>query len=257
MNVQLNYRTYGTGFPLIILHGLFGSLENWQTVSRRLGEHFQVFAIDQRNHGGSPHSQNFNYEVMAGDLLEFMKTHGLARAHILGHSMGGKTAMQFALRHPEKVGKLIVVDMAPKAYPPGHLDIFKALFALDLTRFQNRKEMEDALADSIPEVSVRQFLLKNVMRDEAGVFKWKLGLDEIHQNYDQLNQALAKEAPFPGEALFIKGGRSDYILAPDEGVIKEYFPRALITSIPDAGHWVHAEKLEEFVKIALEFLLQR
>lgn len=253
--MQLNYRTYGNGFPLIILHGLFGSLENWQTVSRRLGEHFQVFAIDQRNHGGSPHSQIFNYEVMAGDLSEFMETHGLARAHILGHSLGGKTAMQFAFRHPEKVGKLIVVDIAPKAYPPGHLDIFKALFALDLTRFQNRKQMEDTLADSIPEVSVRQFLLKNLMRDESGAFKWKLGLDEIRQNYDLINQALPKESPFPGEALFIKGGRSDYILASDEGLIKELFPRAMVTNIPDAGHWVHAEKLEEFVESALEFLL--
>jgi esterase len=253
--VQLNYRTYGNGFPLIILHGLFGSLDNWQTVSRRLGEHFQVFAIDQRNHGGSPHSEIFNYGVMAEDLLQFMETHGLAKAHILGHSMGGKTAMQFALQHPGKVEKLIVVDIAPKAYFPGHLDIFKALFALDLSKFQNRKEIEDALAPSIPEVSVRQFLLKNLSRDDRGNFKWKLDLTSIYQNYDQLNQALPRERQFPGKALFIKGERSDYILDEDNSGIRELYPQAVIVKIPGAGHWVHAEKLEEFIKTTLEFLL--
>ncbi|HZQ46383.1 MAG TPA: alpha/beta fold hydrolase, partial [Verrucomicrobiae bacterium] len=235
--MRLNFQSYGAGFPVIILHGLFGSLDNWQTISRRLGDHFHVFALDQRNHGRSPHSDVFNYEVMAGDLREFMQAHGLSHAHLLGHSLGGKTAMEFALRHPELVGKLIVVDMAPKAYPPWHVPIFKALLSLDLSAFHHRQEIVDALAPSIPALATRQFLLKNLTHDESGALRWKLNLPAICKNHDQLEQGLEIGRQFTGPVLFIKGGRSEYIEDEDQPSITRLFPRAEIITIPESGHW--------------------
>lgn len=252
--MQLNFQSYGTGFPLIILHGLFGSLDNWQTISTRLGEHFWVFAVDLRNHGRSPHSDEFNYEVMAEDLGEFMQVHGLARAHLLGHSMGGKTAMEFALRHPEMVEKLIVADMAPKAYPPSHIPIFEALLSMDLSGFRDRREIVDALAPSIPELAVRQFLLKNLTRDESGAFRWKLNLPTIYRNYDRLNQGIENGRNFDGSVMFIKGVRSEYIGEEDRELIKRLFPQAEIIAIPEAGHWVHADAPGAFLNAVLAFL---
>jgi esterase len=254
MFVQLNYRVYGEGFPLIVLHGLFGSLDNWQTIGRQLGEHFQVFTVDQRNHGNSPHSDLFNYEVMAEDLLEFMERHGLSKAHVLGHSMGAKTAMQFALLYPDKVEKLIVLDMAPKAYPPWHEPIFQALLSLDLDYFHSRKAIDEALAAAIPETTVRQFLLKNLSQTEPGIFKWKLNLPGIHQHYERLNRALPQDRTFAGPVLFMKGGQSDYIQDSDMDTILTIFPKAVLVTIEDAGHWIHAEKSEKVVKTVLTFL---
>lgn len=252
--MQLNFQSYGTGFPLIILHGLFGSLDNWQTISRRLGEHFHVFAVDQRNHGRSPHSEVFNYEVMAEDLREFMQAHDLSRVHLLGHSLGGKAAMEFALRHPDLVEKLIIVDMASKAYPPWHAPIFKALLSLDLGSFRDRQEISDALAPSIPELATRQFLLKNLARTESGAFQWKINLPAIYQNYDRLNQGMENGRIFTGPVLFIKGGRSEYLEAADLPAIKRLFPQAELTTIPGSGHWVHADAPEPFLKAVLNFL---
>ncbi|MDB6125673.1 MAG: Alpha/beta hydrolase fold protein [Pedosphaera sp.] len=252
--MQLNYRIHGTGFPLIILHGLFGSSDNWQTISRKLGEHFQVFAVDLRNHGNSPHSDVFNYEVMAEDLLEFMESHGLSKAHVLGHSMGGKMAMQFALQYPDKVEKLIVVDIAPKAYPPWHVPIFEALLALDLTAFHSRKEIDDALTIAIPETPVRQFLLKNLSQGEDATFKWKLNLRAIYQNYERLNRALPKDREYMGPVLFIRGGQSDYVQDRDMDMIRKIFPQAVLATVQEAGHWVHAEKGEEVVEMVLRFI---
>jgi esterase len=252
--MQLHFQTYGTGFPVVILHGLFGSLDNWQTISRRLGEYFQVVAVDLRNHGRSPHSDVFNYEVMAEDLRELMQTQGLARVHLLGHSMGGKTAMEFAMRFPESADKLIVTDIAPKVYPPSHIPIFKALLALDLSSFHDRQEISNALAPAIPEPAVRQFLLKNLTRDDSGAFKWKLNLPAIYHNYDRLNQGLENGRTFAGPVLFIKGSRSEYIEDKDEPTIKALFPEAEITTIPESGHWVHADAPEQFLKAASDFL---
>jgi esterase len=252
--MQLNFQSLGTGFPLIILHGLFGSLDNWQTISRRLGGFYQVFAVDLRNHGRSPHSDVFGYEVMAEDLREFMETHGLARAHFLGHSMGGKTAMEFALGHRELVEKLIIVDIAPKAYPPWHVPIFEALLSLDLSAFRERREIVDALAPAIPELATRQFLLKNLTRDKSCAFQWKLNLPAIYRNYDWLNQGIENGRSFAGPVLFIKGGRSEYIVEQDGELIRRLFPRAEIIAIPESGHWVHADAREAFLKAVLDFL---
>ncbi|EEF61909.1 alpha/beta hydrolase fold protein [Pedosphaera parvula Ellin514] len=253
--MRLNLQSYGTGFPLIILHGLFGSLDNWQTISRKLAEHFQIFAIDQRNHGGSPHSDDFNYQVMAEDLFEVMESNGLTKAHLLGHSMGGKTAMQFALSYPGKVEKLIVADIAPKAYPPWHIPIFEALLSLELTQYRSRKQIDDALAVSIPETALRQFLLKNLATNPDGTYRWKIDLQSIYRNYSRLNAPVSGVGTFTGPVLFIKGEQSDYILDSDANLIRHCFPKAQFRTIPNAAHWLHAEKPIEFIKIVEEFLL--
>jgi esterase len=253
--VQLNFQKYGTGFPLIILHGLFGSLDNWQTVARKLAEHFSVYVVDQRNHGASPHSEVFNYQVMAEDLLEFMDSHDLRRAHLLGHSMGGKTAMQFALSYPERTEKLIVADIAPKAYPPWHVPIFEALLSLDLSQYRSRKEIGDALSSGIPEAPLRQFLLKNLTTNPDGSYRWKINLEGIYNNYGALSGELATGGKtFEGPTLFIRGEHSDYILDSDEAAIRQIFPQAQFSIIQNAAHWLHAEKPVEFTNVAISFV---
>jgi pimeloyl-ACP methyl ester carboxylesterase len=252
--MQLNFQTYGTGFPLMVLHGLFGSLDNWQPISRKLGESLQVFAVDQRNHGRSPHNDEINYPVMAEDLREFMRARDISRAHVMGHSMGGKTAMQFAFLHPEMVEKLIVVDIAPKAYPPWNMPIIEALLALDLRSFSHRQEIEAALAPEIPSLALRQFLLKSLTRDESGAFVWRINLKALEQNYPQLNQRIGEGQTFTGPVLFIRGERSDYIEEADRALVESAFPQARIVTIAGAGHWVHAEATGEFVQVVGDFL---
>src|SRR5262249_17135452 len=180
--MPLHCESYGHGHPLIILHGLFGSLENWRTLSKAFSQSYHVFALDQRNHGHSPHSNVFDYHVMAEDLREFLQQQGLSSIHLLGHSMGGKPAIQFSLMYSETVDKLIVVDIAPKAYLPGHDDIFAALFSLDARNFRSRQEADTALAKHLPELALRQFLLKNLERTAAGGFRWRIDLEAIHTN---------------------------------------------------------------------------
>ncbi len=252
--MQLNYQSYGEGHPLIILHGLFGSLDNWQTMSQKFGEFYKVFAVDQRNHGSSPHSDILNYQVMAEDLKEFLQSHNLPSTYLLGHSMGGKTAMQFAATYPEKVDKLIVVDIAPKVYNPQHDEIFEALCSLDLQTFSSRKEIDAALAQEIGSRAVRGFLLKNVARDDSGTFKWKMNLDAIYKNYNHINKGLETNRTFEKPTLFIKGERSDYIQEEDTAIIKELFPHATIVTIARAGHWVHAEAPTKFGRVVRDFL---
>jgi len=252
--MQLHYQRFGEGAPLLILHGLFGSLDNWQTVSRLLGESYQAISVDLRNHGRSPHSEAFGYEVMAEDLLELMTSRKLPKISLLGHSMGGKLAMHFALNHPELVEKLIVVDMAPREYPPLHADIFKALLSVDLTQFRERHEVESALAPAIPQMAVRNWLLKNIGRDDQGGLKWKMNLPVIHRNYSALNQAIPPGKSFPGPVLFIKGGQSDYIQESDIPLILPLFPRTTFKTITGAGHWVHAEAPEALVTFVKRFM---
>ncbi|MEW6731081.1 MAG: alpha/beta fold hydrolase [Acidobacteriota bacterium] len=250
----LNYRSYGRGSTLIILHGLLGSLDNWHTLSKSFAESFQVLTLDQRNHGQSPHHNEFNYQVMAKDLREFMQLQGLGQAHLLGHSMGGKTAMRFALDYPDMVDRLIVIDIAPKAYPPQHNEIFAALYALDLKTFHNRKEIDMALATGIPDFAIRQFLLKNISYNEATGFKWKMNLDAIYKNYEKINEAIKADHKFTHPTLFIRGGNSHYIEVADEALIKTIFPAAVIATVKGVGHWVHAEAPQELAKLVLDFL---
>jgi pimeloyl-ACP methyl ester carboxylesterase len=252
--MRLNFREYGQGEPLVILHGLFGSLDNWHFISTRLSEHFRVFALDLRNHGHSPHDDAMNYSVMSEDLLEFMRKHSLPDANVLGHSMGGKVAMQFALANPSRVRKLIIADMAPRAYAPTHENIFNALLALDLKRFQTRQQFDEALAPAIPDFAVRRFLLKSLSRDANGNFAWKFNLAALHKNYPTLNAALKMERPFEQPALFVRGEKSSYIRDEDFALIRDFFPSARIETILGASHWLHAEAPENFLSIVKNFL---
>lgn len=251
--VQLFAEVYGSGPPLIILHGLFGSLDNWHTMSKRFAEGNRVFAVDQRNHGRSPHSEIFTYDAMREDLRAFYGERGLSRASVLGHSMGGKTAMAFALAYPDMVDKLVVVDIAPRAYAPHHDALLKALTALDLARYRTRREVEDALGQYIPSIPVRMFLMKNLRRSEDGRFSWKMNLAAIQANYDQVNRAVAGGRIYPGPALFVRALAAQYISDEDSDGIRALFPAARIEPI-DAGHWVHAESPEPFFRMVRQFL---
>lgn len=253
--MQLAYQDYGhRGEPLIILHGLFGSRENWHSISVRLSEHFRVFALDQRNHGESSRHSTMDYRNMAEDVHEFMVARHLEPAHVLGHSMGGKTAMQLALLHPEAVQSLTSVDMAPRAYSPRHRKALEGLLALDLASFQTRKQMEDALEPWVPELAVRRFLLKNVQRDPGGSFQWGIGLQEILQNYSRLSEALESDRPYSGPALFVRGAQSDYLVEDDLECIRRLFPKAQLATVPEAGHLLHVENPKIFLALLLEFL---
>jgi len=254
INMQLHFKEYGHGRPVILLHGLFGSLDNWHSVASRLAETFHVFALDQRNHGQSPHSTEMAYPLMAADVDNFLAARGLDSAGVIGHSMGGKTAMQLALSFPQRVQRLVVADIAPRAYAPAHDKIFAALQALDLPKFQNRSDIEAALALEIPDLVVRRFLLKNLGRTPAGGFFWKINLPNIAENYGRLREPVAGSTPFTGPALFIRGGKSNYVRPEDEPLIHKWFPSARIETIPEAGHWVHADRPEEFLGLVGDFL---
>jgi pimeloyl-ACP methyl ester carboxylesterase len=252
--MRLHFRSYRQGAPLIILHGLFGSLENWHSISQNLAADFQVFAVDQRNHGLSPHAPEMSYQLMAEDLQELLAAQHLGSVNLLGHSMGGKTAMVFALIYPDLVNRLVVVDMSPRTYPPQHLEILKALQSLDLCSFRSRAEIESALAPSIPDLAVRRFLLKNLKRDSAGSFSWQINLGAINANYARLNEAISSQHSFDKPTLIIRGERSNYVRDEDMTSIQKLFPRAELCEIPGAGHWVHADKPEPFLRKVREFL---
>lgn len=252
--MHFHYHACGKGHPLIILHGLLGSSDNWVTLGKRLCAHFHVFAFDARNHGRSSHSTVMNYNAMVADVLTFMQGHGIPSAHLLGHSMGGKTAMQFACTHPGRTDRLIVVDIAPGAYGRRHDHIFEALCSLDLKTYSQRKEVEMVLGGMIPEPATVQFLLKNLGRNDAGDFAWKMNLPVLKKHYDEISAGLPAPARFDKPALFVRGGKSHYIRTEDKPAIKQIFPRSNIITIKNAGHWVHADAPEELEKIILKFL---
>ena len=252
----LHFESIGHGPPLVVLHGLFGSLDNWRAVSNKLAGHFQVLAVDQRNHGRSFHSPNMSYPLMAEDIFEFLERQGLGCASLLGHSMGGKTAMEFALRYPGRVDKLIVADIAPRAYPPRHQDILDALLSLDLAACGSRQQMEAALAPAIRDKLTRQFLLKSVERNAQGAFGWRMNLQGIADNYGRLCEALDQGRACSRPVLFIGGAKSDYLVAEDFDPIHRLFPHAQFQSLAGAGHWVHADAPQAFAGLVLEFLLK-
>lgn len=250
----LNYKEFGNGHPLFILHGLLGSLDNWQSIARELARHYKVFTVDQRNHGKSPHSDEMNYELMSTDLRELMDSLEISTAHFIGHSMGGKTVMQFALDHPERVDKLAVVDIGPKAYGRGHDQIFKSLFAINPASIESRNEAEEKMKVYITDPSIRLFLLKNLTRDAEGHFRWKMNLEAIYKNYEAIVEDIESAWPYTKPVLFLRGGRSDYIQPADEAEIKDLFTNAQFATIANAGHWVHAEAPEAFLNKVTAFL---
>lgn len=253
--MKLNYKTIGSGTPVIILHGLLGSLDNWQTFARKLSTQFNVFTIDLRNHGRSPHSHEHSYEAMVRDLEKFFEENNVEKAHVIGHSMGGKVAMQFALTHPEKVLKLIVVDIAPKKYAGGHDVIFEALSSIDLARVTKREDADLLLSSKIDDVTVRQFLLKNIDRNADGTFSWKMNLPALIRNYEKINAAIESEISAQMPAVLIRGGKSAYVLEEDMQAFEKLFPEAKLVTIAAAGHWVHAEAPDAFFTAVHDFLI--
>jgi pimeloyl-ACP methyl ester carboxylesterase len=239
---------------MIILHGLFGSADNWAPIATRLSDAFQVFALDQRNHGRSPHSGEMNYAVMAADVRQFLDEQSMESAIVLGHSMGGKTAMRFALDYPARTQALIVADMAPRAYPPLHASIFEALLRLDLASFSSRNQVSDALAADIPDAALRLFLLKMIGRGPAGQMFWQTNIRGIEANSAHLRAALPGQGSYPGPALFIRAEKSDYLRDDDAAPIRQLFPSAEFKAIPRVGHWVHAEAPDAFCAALREFL---
>ncbi len=244
--MKLNFKKSGSGPPLVILHGLFGSLDNWFSIAKELVEHYTLYLVDQRNHGDSPHSNEWNYGVMVEDLRELLDAEGLDSVFLMGHSMGGKTVMNFAVQYPERVRKLIVGDITPRYYPIHHQVILEGLNALDLSRLQSRKEADDLLAPYIPELGIRQFLLKSLGRDANG-FAWKINLPVITQNIEEVGKALEEGTVFEGPTLFLGGANSSYIQEKDLPDMKRHFPNYTWISIPNAGHWLHAEQPQAVV----------
>lgn len=253
--MRLFFQEEGQGAPLIVLHGLFGSLDNWHTLSRAFAPHFKVFALDLRNHGRSPHSEIFHYETMANDVREFFDDQGLPAAFVIGHSMGGKTAMRLALDHPVLIRRLVIVDIAPKEYPGHHDEILDALTGLDLHEFLARKEIDAALSGAIPNMATRQFLLKNLKRDENGKFGWKMNLEVIRKNYNEMNSPVESVTPFTKPTLFLRSTTSGYIGSEDYPMMRRLFPNLTVTDL-DVGHWIHAEAPERFAAIVLDFFNQ-
>jgi len=242
------------GQPLIILHGVFGSSDNWVTLGRRFAENYRVFLVDQRNHGLSPRSEEFGYPEMAADLKELIEAKGIENPVVMGHSMGGKTVMHFATHYPDLLEKLVVVDIAPRQYPVHHRSILDGLKSINLSKIKTRSEADKQLATAIPEFGVRQFLLKNLYRTDGG-FGWRVNLPVIDANIEKVVEALDTGGnTFNKPTLFLGGSKSDYISESDHTEIRKYFPQAQIKMIEGAGHWIHAEKPEAFYKETIRFI---
>ncbi|MBR9998763.1 MAG: alpha/beta fold hydrolase [Cyclobacteriaceae bacterium] len=252
--MKLFYKSRGKGNVMIILHGLFGSSDNWQSIAKKFSEINQVISVDQRNHGRSFHHQKFDYDVMVEDLEHLYQSLNLAEAVLIGHSMGGKTAMKFALKNPALVSKLIVVDIAPKYYPIHHDEIIDALCNLKIKKTERREELDRSLAKSIPNPVVRQFLLKNVERDAKNNLKWRINLPVIRKNLDKIGEEIKGKEPYNRPALFIAGALSNYVKTEDEGQIKNLFPKATITYFKKAGHWIHADAPEDFIELVASYI---
>ncbi len=252
--MQLNYLESGQGSEAVfLLHGLFGSASNLTQLAKALEPAFRVFRVDLRNHGESFHLETMSLRDMAGDVRRLMSHLGIERAAFVGHSLGGKVAMQLALQSPECVSRLIVADIAPVAYKPHHNATLAALCGLDLRALKSRAEADAALADVEPELGVRQFLLKNLARNDEGRWRWKLNLDAINQCYDDLRQAPEGTA-FTGPTLFLKGENSAYIQTAHSAAMNNLFPQHELTVISDTGHWLHAEKPAVFNAAVGHFL---
>ena len=253
--MELFCRHIGHGKPIIILHGLFGSSDNWMSIAHKLGEKWNVFVPDLRNHGQSFHSDIWNYEVMVEDIWNLIEKYNINDPVVLGHSMGGKVAMQFAVTFPNIVKKLIIVDIAPKFYPVHHQTILKGLNLLDLKKISSRFDANEKLSKYIDDAVVRQFLLKNLTREEDGSYNWKLNLQIITSQIENIGHILNPEMlKFKEPTLFIKGIKSDYITPEEYSLIAETYQNNFIATIKDAGHWVHVENTPQFLKVVENFI---
>lgn len=254
--MKLYHRLVGdTGPAILILHGVFGSSDNWLTVSKTIAaQGYRVFMLDQRNHGQSPHSDDFSYLHMADDLREFITDHAIEQPIIIGHSMGGKTVMQYAMLYPGTFQKLVVVDIAPKFYPVHHAELIRGLKAIDLMGITSRNDADAVLSEYESSLPVRQFLLKNLYRNQQGQFDWRLNLPVIERELHGIGEELTNPRIVEEPTLFIRGRKSPYILDEDIPAIRRIFPNVVVETIEDAGHWVQAEKPDEFVAVLMKFI---
>jgi len=253
--VKLFFRKTGQGSPLIILHGLFGQSDNWNTLERKFSETMEVFTVDLRNHGLSPHSDVWTYPAMSDDLLELISNEHLTDVTLLGHSMGGKVAMHVALYHPEKIARLIVADMSPRYYPVEQDKVIEGLLSVDLGKITSRKEAEDQLSVHISDQGTRQFLLKNLYRKNENTFAWRFNLDAISKNIATIGSTFSPSSTactLP--SLFLRGEHSNYITEEDIPEIKKLFSKSEIETIAGAGHWLHADKPELFFTAVTGFI---
>lgn len=253
----LHSNIIGEGQDFVILHGFLGSGDNWKTLASQFSElGYRVHLVDQRNHGRSFHSDEFNYELMAEDLHIYFKEQDIENAILLGHSMGGKTAMFFATTHSKMVKKLIIADISPRYYPVHHDQILKGLGQLDFNKLNSRGDADKELSYYVSDIGTRQFLLKNLYWVEKGQLGLRFNLKVLTNNVSEVGEALPISAVFNKETLFLKGDRSEYISINDEVIIHRHFPNAKIESIKNAGHWLHAENPEEFYEKTIDFINQ-
>ncbi len=253
--LKLSFREYGNAGPaLVILHGLLGSSQNWQRAAKVLERHVHVFAVDQRNHGSSPHLASHTLADLRDDVKHFLDAQGLERACLLGHSMGGLAAMEFAFHYPERLAGLIISDIAPRAYQSSSSDILRALSDLDLQAATSREQVDFMLQQNVKSATTRQFLLTNLVRRADNTFAWKVNLPVLQ---DFQNEMAAYEPPlsasYAGKTLFLGGALSDYRLDHDHDLILRHFPNSQLQMIPQAGHWIHFEALEAFTEAVINF----
>jgi pimeloyl-ACP methyl ester carboxylesterase len=253
--MKLFSRIMGNGpQPLIILHGLFGSSDNWLSVAKLLQEEYTLHLLDARNHGQSPHNSEFNYKVMAEDLKQYLDEQFISNPILIGHSMGGKTVMRFAYEYPTIAKKIIVVDISPRFYDRHHQTIFEAFDSVKLSTIQTRNEADQAMQQVITDVGVRQFLLKNLYRNEEGLFAWRIHLDLIKEKIDVIGEELPTDHRVETPTLFIRGALSGYIEENDTVLIQQCFTNAKVETVENASHWVHAEAPAKVVTLIKSFI---
>jgi len=254
MSQLLHSKILGKGDPFLILHGFLGMGDNWKSLANKFAENYEVHLIDQRNHGRSFHSDEFDYELMVADLHNYINHYNLKNITLLGHSMGGKTVMLFAVEFPELVSNLMVADISPRYYPPHHHDILTALNSVDFSIQKSRSEIEEVIKEYVPQLGVRQFLMKNVMRESQDKFAFRFNLESLTENYEEITVPLPSFTQFDGATLFLGGENSGYISSEDEALIHAHFPKTNIVTIKNGGHWLHADNPKDFYNEVVTFL---
>ena len=255
--MKLHYRQFSSeGAPVVILHGVYGNHANWMGHARALADEFAVYAFDARNHGQSPWADSLRVQDMADDVADTITALGLEQVYLIGHSMGGKTAMWLAQQCPELVSKLVGVDIAPVDYHKPVDDVVEHLAEMPLSELEDRQQADEWLAPRITEKFVRDFLLTNLVRDEDGRLSWRINVPVIRRDFGEVTGWPASTGRYEGPTLFIRGGKSNYLLPEHEATTLQQFPNARIETVENAGHWVHSEKPDEVQRLLREFLLE-
>lgn len=251
---MLHANTSGNGKPIVILHGFLGMSDNWKSIANQLSESFEIHALDLRNHGKSFHANEFSYDLMALDVQSYIEENISTSVILIGHSMGGKVAMQLACQQPQLIKKLVIVDIGPKYYPPHHQQILEGLQAIDFSKKPSRAEVEKDLSEYIKDFGVRQFLLKNLYWQTPNQLAFRFNLKILAKKVEEIGKSLPTEYQFDGETLFMRGQNSNYILDEDWEHIVKQFPKSKLETIPNAGHWLHAEQPDLFIQKLLNFV---